>query len=163
MTKVIHGNDHYPCAEVFRRLCLLEKTGERNGMTNGVLCIIDFTVSSKGVLKCAALLSKKFNKHLTILYTYRILKQNGEATVQKKQSEEIAFRNFASLEKEVLAGEGLNYDFKTEIGFINNRAEDHIKKNNISLLVIDRGLSVRNKEPFDDLIGKLKIPYVIVP
>jgi hypothetical protein len=133
------------------------------GMTNGVLCIIDFTASSKAAVKCAALFSKNLNRHLTILYTYRILKQNGEATFQKKQSEEAASRNFISLENEVLAGRGVSYDFKMEIGFINNRAEDHIKKNSISLLVLDKGLASRNKESYEDLIEKLKIPYVIVP
>jgi len=141
----------------------VEDNREIIGMTNGVLCIIDFTPSSKEALKCAALLSKKLNCHLTILYTYRILKQNGEATSLKKQSEESASRNFISLEKEVLAGKGVSYDFIMEIGFINNRAEDHIKKNNISFLVIDKGVTMRNKESFDDLAGKLQIPYVIVP
>jgi len=57
----------------------------------------------------------------------------------------------------------VSYDFITEIGFINNRAEDHIKKNSISFLVIDKGVTLRNKESFDDLAGKLQIPYVIVP
>jgi len=132
-------------------------------MTNGVLCTIDFTDSSKEALKWSVDMSKKLNCHLSILYTYRLFKQNGEAVAVRKQTEEVAYRNFAALEKEVLAGEGISYDFKIEVGFIDDRVEDHIKKNKIDFLVMDKGMTLRNKESFDDLVKELQIPIVIVP
>ena len=132
-------------------------------MTNGVLCTIDFTNSSKEALKWSVDISKKLKCHLTILYTYRLYKQNGEAVAVRKQTEEEAFRNFATLEKEVLAGKGISYDFKIEVGFIDDRVEDHIKKNEIDFLVMDKGMTLRNKESFDDLVKELEIPIVIVP
>src|SRR5688572_1285141 len=101
-------------------------------MTNGVLCVTDFTDASKEAIKCAVSLCKKLKCHLTILYTYRIFKQNGETINLRKQSEEEASKKFRSIEQEVLAGEDISYDFKAEIGFINSRVEDHLKKNKIS-------------------------------
>jgi hypothetical protein len=125
--------------------------------------VTDFTDASKEAIKWSVRLCKKLKCHLTILYTYRIFKQNNDTVSLKKQSEDEAFRKFCSLEKEVLAGEGISYDFKTEIGFINNRVEDHLKKSKISFLVANQEISNRNKESFDDLVKKLKVPLVIVP
>jgi len=132
-------------------------------MTNGVLCMIDFTDSSKEALKWAVGISKKLKCHLTILFVYRLFKQHGEAVAVRKQTEEAAFKNFAALEKEVLKGKGISYDFNIEVGFIDDRIEDTIKKNQIGFLVMDKGMTLRNKESFDDLYKELMIPLVIVP
>ena len=132
-------------------------------MTNEVLCVTDFTDASKDAVKWSVGMSKKLKCHLTILYAYRIFKQNDETVNLKKQSEEEASKNFKSLEKEVLEGAGISYDFRAEIGFINNRVEDHVRKNKVSLLVVDQGISNRNKESFNELMKKHKVPLVIVP
>ena len=132
-------------------------------MTNGILCTIDFTDSSKETLKWSVKLCKKLKCHLTVLYTYRLFKQNGEAIPVKKQMEEEAAKNFSLFEKELLAGKGITYDFKTEVGFIDDRIEEHARRNKLSFLVMDKEMSLRNKESFDDLIKQLQIPLVIVP
>jgi hypothetical protein len=132
-------------------------------MTDGVLCTIDFTESSKETLKWCVLLCKKLKCRLTLLYTYRLFKQNGEAIPLKKQMEEEATKNFVLLEKELLVGKGIPYDFQIEVGFIDDRIEEHAKKNKLSFLVMDKGMSLRNKEVFDDLVKQLQIPLVIVP
>jgi K+-sensing histidine kinase KdpD len=132
-------------------------------MTNGILCTIDFTESSKETLKWSVQLCKKLKCHLTVLYTYRLFKQNGEAIPLKKQMENQAIKNFASLEKELLTGKGITYDFKMEVGFIDDRIEEHARNNKLSFLVMDKGMSLRNKEAFDDLVKQLQIPLVIVP
>jgi hypothetical protein len=132
-------------------------------MTDGILCTIDFTDSSKKALNWSVKLCKKLKCHLTVLYTYRLFKQNGEAIPLKKQMEEEAVKNFALLEKEILAGKGVGYDFKMEVGFIDDRIEEHARKNKLSFLVMDKGMSLRNKESFDDLVKQLEIPLVIVP
>lgn len=123
----------------------------------------DFTEASKDAVRCAVGMSKKLKSHLTILYAYRIFKQNGETVNLRKQMEEEASRNFKSLEKEILEGAGISYDCKAEIGFINNRVEDHVKKNKISFLVVNQEINNRNKESFDELMTKLKVTLVIVP
>jgi Universal stress protein family len=132
-------------------------------MTHGILCTIDFTESSLETLKWSVRLCKKLKCRLTVLYTYRLFKQNGEAIPLKKQIEEEAIKNFALLEKEVLVGEGVSYDFKIEVGFIDDRIEEHAKKNKLSFLVMNKEMSLRNKEAFDDLLKQLQIPLVIVP
>lgn len=77
--------------------------------------------------------------------------------------EQDALKNFECLEKELLADKGIVYDFKIEVGFIDDRIEKHVKMNELSFLVMDKGMSLRNKESFDDLLKQLPIPIVIVP
>lgn len=133
-------------------------------MTNGILCTIDFSDSSKEALKWSAGLAEKLGCHLSILYTYRLVnKENGEVSQMKKKIEEEAAKNFAVLEKEVLGGKGISYDFKSEVGFVDDRIEDHARKHKVSFLVIGKGILIRNKETFDELLDQLKAPLVIIP
>ena len=109
-------------------------------------------------------MAKKMGSHLTILHTYRLIKQNDEAVIpQKKKIEEEASKNLTILERELLSGSGVDYDFKVEVGFVDDRIKEHIKLNKISFLVMGKGMSLRNKESFDDLIKDLQIPLVIIP
>lgn len=132
-------------------------------MTNGILCATDFSESSLEALKWAVDLAKKLDSHLTILYAYRLFQLNGEAVELKKKMDTEAKENFERLEKELLSDAGIYYDLKIEVGFIDDRIEEHLKKNKASFLVIGKGLTIRNKDTFDDLITHLHLPLVIVP
>jgi nucleotide-binding universal stress UspA family protein len=133
-------------------------------MDNTILCTIDFSEPSKDVLKYAVNLSRQFNSHITVLYTYRLLNSlNGEAVEIRKKIEEQAMQNFAVLEKEVLAGSGVSYDFKIEVGFVSNRVKEYAKKNGISFLVMGKTMNGSSKESFDELAENIQVPLVIVP
>lgn len=133
-------------------------------MDKAILCTIDFSESSKDVLKYAVNLSKQFGSHITVLYTYRLLSsQNGEAVDLRKGIEERARQNFSVLEKEVLAGSGVSYDFKIEVGFVSNRVEEYAKKNGVSFLVMGKKMNGSSKESFDELAENLRVPLIIVP
>lgn len=133
-------------------------------MTRTIICTTDFSESSKGALRWSIEMAKKMGSHLTVLHTYRLLKQSDEAAVpQKKKIEEEASRNLTILEQELLLNSGVDYDVKIEVGFVDDRIEEHAKTNKISLLVMGKGMSLRNKETFDDLMKKIQIPLVIIP
>jgi sugar phosphate isomerase/epimerase len=131
-------------------------------MTNGIVCTTDFSESSLGALKWSIEASKRLGSPLTILHTYR-LNQNSDAISLKRKLNEEAIKNFDEIEREYLAGSGIKYNFKTEIGFVDDRVEEHLKSNKISFLVMGKGMSLHNKESFDDLLNQLKIPLVIIP
>lgn len=133
-------------------------------MTNGILCTIDFSDSSAEALKLSIGLAEKLKCHLSVLYAYRLVnKHNGEVTQMKKKIEEEASKNFSVLEKDLLKGKGISYDFKIEVGFVEDRIEDYARKNKVSFLVIGKGIATKNKETFDELLEQLKAPLVIVP
>lgn len=132
-------------------------------MKKGILCAVDFSASSKEALRWAIELARVLNRHLTVIYIYRLLASNGEAILAKRKIEEEAAANFSKFEKELLLNQGVSYDFKTEIGFVADRAKDHVKKSGADLLVVGKKMSSTNKQSFDELVAELQMPLVIVP
>jgi nucleotide-binding universal stress UspA family protein len=128
-----------------------------------ILCTIDFSDSSRQALKYSVKLAKESGSTLTILYAYRLFKSNGEAVAMKKKIEADAAANFALLENELLAGSGISYEFRIEVGFVDDRIEEHARKNNLSFLVMGKSMSSGTKETFNELVSHLQIPLVIVP
>ena len=133
-------------------------------MNKGIICTVDFTESSRDALLWAVNLAGLLKTHLTILYTYRLTgSSNDEIVDMKKKIEANAFKNFAVLEKEMLTGSGISYDFKVEVGFVSNRIKHHAKKNGVSFLVMGNKMNSSNKESFDELAENIQVPLVIVP
>lgn len=133
-------------------------------MNKGILCTIDFSESSKEALKWSVSLAKVLRTNLTILFTYRLLNSNnGEVVELKKKIEDNAMRNFAKVEKELLAGKGVKYDFKVEVGFISNRVQEYAKKTGASFIVMGNKMNSTNNESFDELAENIQVPLVIVP
>lgn len=132
-------------------------------MITEILCTTDFSDSSNVALKWSIGLARNLGAHLTILYTYRLFKQNGEAVTMKRIIEKEAAKNFGALESELLSGSGIEYEFKTEVGFMADRIGAHAKKKDIGFLVMGKTMSTANKEIFDDLVAHLNVPLVIVP
>ncbi|MBL7870473.1 MAG: universal stress protein [Cyclobacteriaceae bacterium] len=128
-----------------------------------ILCTIDFTESSRDALRWAAMLTKQLKAHLTILYTFRLIKMPFEEAVGLKKKMEVEAKdNFTQIEKEILKGSGVSYDFKVEVGFVVHRIEELIKNQTIDFLIIDKRIP-GNKEALDELIAKVSVPMVLVP
>ena len=81
----------------------------------------------------------------------------------RKKIEDEAHQNFKILESDLLLNKHISYDFKTEVGFIADRVEEHAKNHPINFLVIDKSLRASNKESFDDLMENTQVPLVIIP
>jgi nucleotide-binding universal stress UspA family protein len=132
-------------------------------MTKSILCPIDFSKSSEAALKWAAELSAILNYHLTILYPYRLLQSaNGDAVHVKKKNEEQASKQFADLEKKILKGKNISFDFSPEVGFMNDRVDYHLKKEAIVIMVISKSMNLNN-ENTEDFIGHANVPVLVVP
>ena len=131
-------------------------------MANGIVSVTDFSQSSRDTVRWAINLAKNLDSHLTILYTYRLFKQEGEAVQLKRKMEADASKNFVELENEMLTQSGIDYDFKTEVGFVDDRILEYSKHNALSFLVMGK-LSARNFETLEGLLKNLQVPLVIVP
>jgi hypothetical protein len=133
-------------------------------MQKAILCTIDFSQSSRHTLQCAAKLASDLNVHLTVLFTYRLMKvKTDEVFQRKKEIEQKAAADFALLENELLKGKGISYDFKMEVGFLADRVDAYARKSQIGYVVIDRNMSVESREAFDDLVVTMSVPTLIVP
>ena len=132
-------------------------------MKNEILCTIDFSEASKNALRWSIDLAKRLESHVTVLYTYRLNKQNEAAIPMKKKMEAEAQSNFSELERELLVGKGIKYDFKTEVGFVADRIEDHAKRQSVGFLVMGKSMTIGNREAFEELMEHLDVPLIIVP
>ena len=134
-------------------------------MSRSILCVIDFSESSKKSLEWAAENARAYQSHLTVLYPYRLNHaRNGEnISALRRKIEDEANQNFKILEKDLLLNKHISYDFKTEVGFVSDRVEEHSKHHPINFLVIDKNIRKSNKESFDDLMENMQVPLVIIP
>jgi nucleotide-binding universal stress UspA family protein len=134
-------------------------------MAASILCVIDFSASSRKALEWAVANARTHKSHLTVLYPYRLTRaQYGESAIaMRKKIEDEAQKNFGILEQDLLLDKKISYDFKTEVGFIADRVEEYTKNNPINFLVIDKNIRATNKESFDDLVENMQVPLVIIP
>lgn len=103
---------------------------------------------------------------LLILHTYRLTNKNiHEDIIDWKRKTEAAARDeFSRIEEEVLRNCGVKYNLKVEVGFIADRVNEIISKNDdISFLVIDKLMHDRNKESFDELMETVTVPIIVTP
>lgn len=131
-------------------------------MSKGILCAIDFSDASKKVLRWSVDLAIKLNEPLTVIHAYRLLHRNGEAMEMKRRLESEAFQHFSILEKELLLGKGISYDFKNEVGFISDRVREHSKNNEVDFLVVGKNTN-SDGNSISELVATTGVPLVVVP
>jgi hypothetical protein len=109
-------------------------------------------------------LSKKLNAHLTVIFNYRLNGERKEDAVQDKRNREVkAVHDFAEIEKELLKNAGIHYDLRSEIGFVYDRIEEHARKRNILLAVVQKKMAFDKKDFMEELVEKIQVPLVIIP
>lgn len=130
-----------------------------------ILSIMDFTESSLEALKWAADLAKKFDAHLTFLHPYRLnqLQKKEDMIWVKKKIDQDAASNFKKIANDLLKNQKIPYEFRSEVGFINDRVQEHARKNKTLFLVIGKDFAAENKEALNDLIAQTEVPLVIIP
>lgn len=133
-------------------------------MTEKILCAVDFSETSRKVVNWAIAMAQQLKTHVTLLHAYRLTKlHNGEAVLLKRKMEEEASDSFKTLEKELLMGKDISYDFKSEVGFVTDRVEGHAKSNSIGFVVMGKKTYADNRDRFDELSESMKLPLFIVP
>ena len=129
-----------------------------------VLCVIDFSTSAEKVLQSAAQLAIKNKARITILHPYRlnqVVKKEDLGKVKRDIDEEAAL-NFKKMSHILTQGD-IAYDFRSEVGFLTDRIQEHMRTSNIRMLVMDKGLADANREALNELTHQLEIPVILVP
>jgi len=134
-----------------------------------ILCVIDFTESSGKVLEVAVRIAKACTARLIVLYPYRLLKNGygGDIPSLKKKLETEAKENFDNLKRNLLDVENLSCEFEPEIGFIADRIDAYVRKNNVEMVIIGQhqtaGTNDLKSFNLQSLITNAKLPFVVVP
>jgi len=131
---------------------------------NKILCLMDFSLASNEALNWAINITQKLRAHLCIMFVYRMIpSRSGELLDWKKNIEEETLQRFSMLEKQNLSKSGVPFEFKIEIGFINDRVRDYARKNDLLFVVMDRKANINNTESIDELLTFLHVPLLLFP
>jgi len=130
-----------------------------------ILAVIDFSESSKEVLKWAICMAEKLNVHLTILHPYRLnqLDKKEDMVGIKKKLELDAVKNFELVAHDLFSNQKVSFDFRAEVGFLQDRIEDYARRNNILLFVIGFNVIDGNEGILREIENEIKIPLMVVP
>lgn len=131
--------------------------------TSSILCVVDFSESSKRSIAWSVQMALLLNLHITLLHTFRLLQYNKEDVfLMKRKKESESLSRFVALEKTLLTDKRISYDFKTEVGLITDRINHFIVKNVTSLIVINKTIIEENRETFEELLSSVLLPIVII-
>ena len=130
-----------------------------------ILVLTDFSEASKEALRWAGHLASNHNAKLRVLYPYRLTQLNGkdDALMSKKNIEAEARSSFAKMAEGVFNGTQPSYDFKAEVGFINDRVHSFTRQTEVLLVVISKRMANTNREALNELLDHLHAPLLIVP
>ena len=134
-----------------------------------ILCVIDLTESSEKVLEVGAIICKAYGARMVVLFPYRLIPQGprGDISSLKMRLETEAREKFRRLKDTISSMEGVSVEFQPEIGFIADRINAHVRKNNVDMIILGQQLTdpANDIKGFDlqTLISDSKSPFVIVP
>ncbi len=134
-----------------------------------ILCVVDLTESSQTVLEVATRIAVAYGDYLIVLFPYRLIDSGyqGDVASLKKKLESEAREKFAVLKNRITDMAKIPCEFQAEIGFIPDRIQAHVRRNNIDMVIIgqQKGGPGNDSKGYDlqELIASSKLPFVIVP
>lgn len=130
-----------------------------------ILCLVDFSESSRAALEWSVREAQRQHSDITLLYPYRLNQSHrGEDLVKFRNGIAAdAITNFEKTAKKTLDEAKIHYEFKPEVGFINDRVNFHSHRRDFAMLVISKSMAMTNRESMMELIDLIKFPLVIVP
>jgi hypothetical protein len=135
-------------------------------MDSTILCVIDFSEHSKDALLQSIRLAEWYHCRLTVLYPYRLtqLKPDSDNISQLKKSIDAdAVQSFTRMTSEILQKSGIPYEFRPEVGFINDRVYAFSKKHKIGMVVMSKRMTIVNRDAFNELLTQIQVPLLILP
>jgi nucleotide-binding universal stress UspA family protein len=146
-------------------VCNVKLTEAATELAPSVLVLTDFSEASKEALRWAGHLATHHNANLKVVYPYRLthLKGNDNLLQVKRDIETQANTSFAKIADGVFKEGKPAYDFKAEIGFINDRVHSYTKKSEVLVVVISKRMASINREALNELLDHLRAPLLVVP
>jgi hypothetical protein len=130
-----------------------------------VLCIVDFSDASRNALQAAITIAEATKSRVTALYPYRLNQPRNVPDVSKwkKSLEEDAVNSFNRMTGSLLKESGISWQFRPEVGFVDDRIEAFAIKNNVGIIVISGELASKSDGALMDVLEKITTPLLVVP
>ena len=134
-----------------------------------ILCVLDFSESSRKVWEVAARIAIACTAHVIVIFPYRLIDytHRGHITSLKLKLENEAKEKFLSLNDGLPDTQRVSHEFHAEIGFASDRISAHIRNNNVDMVIISQQHTTPSNEDknfnLQHLLTNSKLPFVIVP
>ena len=134
-------------------------------VTSSILCVLDLSDSSLQALEWAIKVALRHDMRISVLHPYRLIQLGNkqDPVLLKKEIDKVASDNFMKVAEGLLKKNNISFDFRSEVGFLHDRIQDHARKHNMALLVISKKLAINNLDSVELLIKELEVPTVIIP
>jgi len=142
-----------------------EKAVSKDFSQSTILCIVDFTDQAKHALQAAIDIATSSKSRLTILYPYRLNQPRHVTDLSqwRKSIDTDATNNFSRMSEGLLKDADIRWEFKPEVGFLDDRVEAFMQKNEVDLVVMSNTLAFNNRETFFDMLDSINCTLLIVP
>lgn len=136
-----------------------------NKVGSPILCVIDFSEASQEALRTAIDIAGSTSSMLKILYPYRLKQRRNISDLSqwKKNIESDASNNFSRMTSALLKESNVLYEFKAEVGFVEDRVEAFTGKHQVGLVVISSELAFQGDGVFLQILERLNCPLLVVP
>jgi nucleotide-binding universal stress UspA family protein len=137
-----------------------------------ILVPTDFSRNAEAALKYAIGFAKDFNSHIIILHAYRLLQTAVPSGDQspfsiKNQWDKDTWEKFRKLEKKLIKGSNISYDFEVDVGFASDAIISSVDANDVKLVIMGSvgagAMSQVLGSTTLKIIDKINCPVMVVP
>ena len=137
-----------------------------------ILVPTDFSKNADAALRYAIGLAADTHSRLIILHSYRLLQTTVPTVDQspfsiKNQWDKDTWEKFRKLEKTVIKGAKIKYDFEVDVGFASDAIISSAESNEIDLLVMGSAGAGKMSSLLGSttlkMIEKVKWPFMVIP
>ena len=144
-----------------------------NGMKGKTILVpTDFSRNAEAALKYAIGFAKDFNSHIIILHSYRLLQTAVPSGDQspfsiKNQWDKDTWEKFRKLEKKLIKGSNISYDFEVDVGFASDAIMSSVDANDAKMVIMGSAGAGAMSQVLGSttlkIIDKINCPVMVVP
>jgi nucleotide-binding universal stress UspA family protein len=137
-----------------------------------ILVPTDFSRNAESALRYAIEFAKEFQAHLVILHSYRLLQTavpSGDLSPFsiKNQWDKDTWEKFKHLEKRLIKGSNIKYDFEVDVGFASDAIISSVIANKVNLVIMGSAGAGTMSQVLGSttlkIIDKINCPVMVVP
>ncbi|NNF21851.1 MAG: universal stress protein [Saprospiraceae bacterium] len=137
-----------------------------------ILVPTDFSRNAESALKYAIEFAKEFKTRIIILHSYRLLQTavpSGDISPFsiKNQWDKDTWEKFRQLEKKLIKGSEINYEFEVDVGFASDAIISSVEANNVNLVIMGSAGAGTMSQVLGSttlkIIDKISCPVMVVP
>ena len=142
----------------------MTKKQVHSGNSGSILCVIDFSDASRDALQYAIDMAASLDTRVCALYPYRLtnLAPQDDVARAKSSLDLGASQDFIKLRNSLPTTPAVAVEFRSEVGFINDRVYAYLKLNP-QVVIVSASLADTNVEAMHDMYDTLLVPLLVVP